>query len=49
MANYGKRTGQGKGIGRSGGGRRNVNTKPCWSPKGPGYGKGGGRGKGKGR
>lgn len=49
MANYGKRTGQGKGIGRSSGGRRNINTKPCSSLRGPGYGKGDGSGKGKNR
>ena len=39
----------GKGVGRSSGGRgRNVNRGGC-SKGGPGYGKGGGRGGGKGR
>ena len=45
---YGRRDGSGRGIGRPGGGRRNINRGPC-KFGGPGYGRGGGRGKGKGR
>ena len=46
---YGRKDGSGKGRGVSGGGRRNINTGPCKSGKGPGYGRGGGKGGGKGR
>lgn len=45
---YGAKDGSGNGVGRVGGGRRNVNTGGCKSG-GPGYGRGGGRGKGTGR
>ena len=45
---YGKKDGSGQGIGRTGGGRRNINKGGC-SKGGLGYGKGGGKGKGKGR
>lgn len=48
MTNYGKKTGNGKGIGQPRGGRRNVNPVPC-PIKGPGKGGGGGRGGGKNR
>lgn len=45
---YGQKKGAGGGRGLPGGGRRNINTKPC--PKGgPGKGQGGGRGGGKNR
>jgi hypothetical protein len=48
MVKYGSKDGHGKGAGMPGGGRRDINNKPC--PKGgPGYGQGGGRGKGKNR
>lgn len=45
---YGRRDGSGRGVGRKGGGRRNINKSAC-SKGGKGYGKGGGKGKGKGR
>ena len=48
MIRFGKKDGSGKGVGQSGGGRRNVNKGGC-SKGGPGGGKGGGRGLGKGR
>ena len=48
MAKYGSKSGQGKGSGVFGGGRRNTNTGGC-SKGGPGGGKGGGRGSGTGR
>ena len=43
-----QKNGSGKGAGRPGGGRRNINKGGC-TKGGPGGGKGGGRGKGTGR
>jgi hypothetical protein len=48
MANYGKKDGIGRGMGRQGGGRRNINKGGC-AEGGPGYGRGGGKGGGKNR
>ena len=45
---YVMKDGSGKGVGRQGGGRRNINKGGC-SKGGVGYGRGGGRGKGTGR
>lgn len=46
--NYGAKDGSGKGKGRKGGGRRNINKGGC-AEGGEGQGKGGGRGGGKNR
>ena len=48
MVEYGKKNGSGKGVGQSGGGRRNINKGDC-SEGGIGFGQGQGRGKGKNR
>ena len=48
IMSYGAKDGSGKGVGKNGGGRRNINKGGC-SKGGVGYGKGGGKGKGKGR
>jgi len=46
MTKYGSRNGSGRGVGRAGGGRRNINKSPCPKTSRGGYGTGGGRGGG---